>query len=209
MLVVGAGGQGCVVADALLQAHAAGGPAVIGFLDANRHLHGQTRLGLPVVGGMDALHRVDHDGLVVAIGDNAVRRDVTLSIDMDPRRLVVVCHPSSIVASDVVIGEGTMVSAAATIVTGARVGRGCIVNTGCVIDHDGVIGDWAHVAPRAVLGGQVVVGAGALVGIGAVVMPGCTIGERAVVGAGAVVTADVPARAVVVGIPAKVRATRP
>ncbi len=45
---------------------------------------------------------------------------------------------------------------------------------------------------------------GASIGTGAVVMCGVTIGEKAIVGAGAVVTHDVPAGALVVGVPARV-----
>jgi acetyltransferase-like isoleucine patch superfamily enzyme len=47
---------------------------------------------------------------------------------------------------------------------------------------------------------------GASIGSGAVILGGITIGERALVGAGAVVTHDVPADAVVAGVPARVRA---
>jgi len=42
------------------------------------------------------------------------------------------------------------------------------------------------------------------VGGGVVVVPGVEIGEEAFVAAGAVVTRDVPARAVVIGVPARV-----
>ena len=45
---------------------------------------------------------------------------------------------------------------------------------------------------------------GARIGGGAVLLPGIEIGEEAFVGAGAVVMQDVPARAVVVGNPARV-----
>ncbi len=44
---------------------------------------------------------------------------------------------------------------------------------------------------------------GADIGVNAVVLPGVTIGEGSIVGAGAVVTKDVPAYAIVAGVPAK------
>jgi UDP-2-acetamido-3-amino-2,3-dideoxy-glucuronate N-acetyltransferase len=42
------------------------------------------------------------------------------------------------------------------------------------------------------------------IGGAAVLLPGVEVGEEAFVGAGAVVTGDVPARAVVLGVPARV-----
>jgi acetyltransferase-like isoleucine patch superfamily enzyme len=47
------------------------------------------------------------------------------------------------------------------------------------------------------------IGAWADVGVNAVVLPGVTIGKGAIVGAGAVVTSDVPAFAIVAGVPAR------
>ena len=47
---------------------------------------------------------------------------------------------------------------------------------------------------------------GAAVGSGAILLGGVRIGANALVGAGAVVTADVPAGATVVGVPARARA---
>lgn len=48
------------------------------------------------------------------------------------------------------------------------------------------------------------IGKGAWIGTGAIIFPGVKVGELAIVGAGAVVLKDVPAKTVVVGIPAKV-----
>ena len=47
-------------------------------------------------------------------------------------------------------------------------------------------------------------GARCRIGGGAVLCPGVEVGEEAFVAAGAVVTKDVPARAVVMGVPARV-----
>jgi UDP-2-acetamido-3-amino-2,3-dideoxy-glucuronate N-acetyltransferase len=44
---------------------------------------------------------------------------------------------------------------------------------------------------------------GASIGSGAVILPGITIGEMSIVGAGAVITSDVPARAVIAGVPGR------
>lgn len=52
--------------------------------------------------------------------------------------------------------------------------------------------------------GKVTIKKNAWVGMGVTICPGVTIGEYAVVAAGAVVTKDVPAYAVVGGVPAKV-----
>ena len=45
---------------------------------------------------------------------------------------------------------------------------------------------------------------GCYLGAGSLILPGVTVGEKAVVAAGAVVTRDVPPRALVAGVPARV-----
>lgn len=51
---------------------------------------------------------------------------------------------------------------------------------------------------------KIVIEHDAWIGANAIILPGVTIGAFAIVGAGAVVTKDVPAYAIVVGVPAKI-----
>ncbi len=205
ILIIGAGGHAQVVADCLLRAHEGGVPAVpIGYLDDNPDLHGSSRLGLPILGGLDALDRIAHDAVVIGIGQNDVRRRVFAQLQQRGVNFTVARHPSAIIAPDVMIGPGTMICAGVIVNPGSVIGSNVILNTGCTVDHHNHIGDHAHIAPGVHLGGDVAIGAGTLVGIGATVMPQRRVGTWSVVGAGALVSSDLADRVVSVGVPARV-----
>ena len=203
VLIVGAGGHGQVVSD-IFQAQRAAGEdlEVIGYVDDDPALHGLERLGKPVVGPLAAIPRIEHDALVVAVGDNARRAHLHERLAQAAARFATAQHPSALIAQGTVVGDGSMLCAGIVIGCACRLGRGVILNTACTIDHHAWVGDFVHVAPGVHVGGDVSVGAGALLGIGAVVLPGVSIGPGAVVGAGAVVTRNVADGATVVGVPA-------
>src|SRR4051812_36773070 len=174
----------------------------VGYLDDNPSI--QTVNGGPALGAVQRWREIDHDGVVVAIGDNAVRKKHFDELKAGGGRLVTARHPATTIASDVRIDEGSMLCAGVIVNTQARIGANTIVNTAASVDHHCSIGDHVHLAPGVRLGGGVEVGEGALIGIGAVVLPGIRIGPWATVGAGAVVTSDVDAGTTVVGVPARV-----
>jgi sugar O-acyltransferase (sialic acid O-acetyltransferase NeuD family) len=198
IVIVGAGGQGAIVAD-ILRGDAAG------FVDDAPDLAGTRVLGLPVFGAIAVLGEIEHDGVIVAIGDNRTRRTVTERLVAAGERLAIAIHPFTSVSPSAAIGEGSMISAGAVVTPRAAVGTGALLNTRSSIDHDSVIGAFAHVAPGATIGANVRVGDGALIGSGATVASGIRIGARTTIGAGAVVVHDIGDDVVAIGVPARVR----
>lgn len=205
VLILGAGGHAQVIANILLRMNETFGSCCpIGYLDDNRELHGQTLLGLPVLGGMPDLPQIAYDALIVAIGDNYSRWKLFNRLQQQGVCFVIAMHPAAVIAPDVEIGKGTVIGAGVVVNPGSKIGNNVILNTACTVDHHNQIDDHVHIAPGVHSGGNVTIGEGTLIGIGATIMPHCRVGAWSTVGAGALVHADVPDHVVVVGVPAHI-----
>lgn len=199
LALLGASGHGKVVADVAL---AAGWQSVMFFDDAwpgvsvNRHW--------PVVGDTAALlGRVsEFDGVLVAIGNGAVRWRKQQVLQEAGARLATVVHPRAWVSPFALLGAGTVVMVGAVVNVDAVVGDACIINTGATVDHDCELAHAVHIGPGANVSGNVTVGACSWVGVGSTIRQGTGIGVETTVGAGAVVVRPVLDRLTVVGCPA-------
>lgn len=205
VLILGAGGHAQVVADILLQGARSGEQLrPIGFLDDDVTLTQTRYMGLPVLGDLTQIDSIEHDGVIVAIGENRVRRCLFDALEEKRVPLASAVHPGATVSPHASIGTGTMICAGVVVNVGATIGSNVILNTGCTIDHHCHVASHVHIAPGVHLAGGVTVGTGAFIGIGTAVTAGRSIGEWSTVAAGAVVTKDIPDGAVVAGAPARV-----
>ena len=141
--------------------------------------------------------------IFVAIGNNQTRQTVTHQFQKRGFHIPLIRHPTSVVAQESTIGNGTVLMAGAIVNPGTTIGQGCILNTGSSVDHDCNLGNFIHISPGARLAGTVTVKDRAWVGIGAAVRQNITIGSDVMIAAGAAVINDIEDHKVVKGVPAK------
>lgn len=105
-----------------------------------------------------------------------------------------------LIEGDVIIGDGVTIKSGVQVWDGTRIGDGAFIGPNATFTNDPF--PRSKVYPESFSG--IVVERCASIGANATILPGVCVGEYAMIGAGAVVTRDVPARAVVVGNPAKI-----
>lgn len=198
--VLGAGGHGRVVIDALQMLGYT--TAAILVRDDRPDFHGSTMLGCTV-----EVPTIPSDGLQgwvhAAVGAAAIRQRLLEQSGLPTERWLTVVHPRAAVAGSATLGPGSLVAAQAVVAACAQIQAGVIINHGAVVDHDCQVGAYTHIAPAASLGGGVLVGERVLVGAGARILPGVRIGDDVVIGAGAVVLTDIPSGQTWMGVPGR------
>jgi acetyltransferase-like isoleucine patch superfamily enzyme len=113
------------------------------------------------------------------------------------------CHEGEVeIGAKTVIGQECTISAYRHV----RIGQQCVIaDRAMFIDFDhGVVEVERPIRQQGIYMRECVVGSNVWVGYGACFLRGVRVGDNAIVGTNSVVTRDVPANAVVGGVPAKV-----
>lgn len=141
----------------------------------------------------------------IAVGNSQARRRIATQLlsQYPGLQFATLVHPLAWLASEVRLGQGSVVFAGSHINVDVCIGSHASINLACSISHDCVLGDFVSLSPGVHLPGGVILGEAVDVGTGACFRPRVSVANDAVVGAGAVVVEDLPAGCTAVGIPAR------
>lgn len=210
IVIWGIGGHGREVAQLIadIEVSQPGSWALQGFLvDDNATTRNPHPLPGPLLGGLDWwLAHPETEG-VIAVGNPAIRRQITLRLHhANPAlRFATLVHPLAWVAPSASLGQGSVVFAQSCVSAQVQVGQHASINLACTLSHDTVLGDCVSLGPGVHLCGGVHIGHDCELGAGVNVIPNVQIEPGVTVGAGAVVTRLLPAGVTAVGVPARAR----
>jgi len=203
-VIFGAGTYGQVYFHYLRDA----GINISGFLDDNEAVHGTSILGIPVIGGSEALENLSSsnvNNIYCPIGNNAVR----LRINRQARALGLITpnfvHRSAIVDSTLPKNSGIYVLPGVVIMPFVEFKNDVMISMNAKVAHHTKLEDGVFLSTGASVGASMQLQERAYIGMSATLVTGkCkTVGSGATIGAGAVVLSDIPQDSTYAGVPAK------
>jgi acetyltransferase EpsM len=210
VIILGAGGDGLVIAEAISQINKAADDSekivVQGFLD-DAYTEKSAFEQFFVYGNIDSWKSMGEEVFFIPalqkVGDmpRRIARIEDLNIPME--RWISVIHPSAVIASDIKLGAGVYIGAFCSIQPRCMIGNFSTLRAGAALGHDVSLSNHVYVGPNAVLCGKSSMQHGSHLGPGSVILDNCIVGEFAVVGVCSAVTKNVSNHAVVMGNPAK------
>ena len=203
-IIIGAGTYGEVYLTYLQEA----GIDVVGFLDDDPKFEGQEVRGVPVLGAVNLLSSLkETDGIEAVycpLGDNKLRVNflsMAQELGYDTPNYI---HPSVLISPNVTIGKGVYILLGATIMPYAIIKDFVMISMGVHLAHHTVLEEGVFLSTGCNFGASIHAHKFAYCGISSTIMTGLhELGEDCLIGAGAVVIRDVPDRAVMAGVPAK------
>lgn len=203
-VIIGAGTYGEVYLAYLQEA----GINIVGFLDDDPKYVDQEVRGIPVLGKISKLETLKEtdgvDAVYCPLGNNKLRvKFLTYARELGYETPNYI-HPSVLISPNVKIGNGVYILLGTTIMPYADIKDFVMISMGVHLAHHTILDEGVFLSTGCNFGASIHAHKYAYCGISSTIMTGLhELGEDCLIGAGAVVIRDVPDRAVMAGVPAK------
>jgi UDP-perosamine 4-acetyltransferase len=200
VIVIGGGGHARVCMDVLHQQNI----KCLGYTDLKPNSQSQEcYLGLDEIVFKFSPDEVQLINGIGKIGHDSGRKEIFKRFKECGYKFADLIHPSTIISTNVKLGEGIQIMAGCVIQTGVHIGNNTIVNSRVVLEHDCRVGDHTHISPGVIVCGGCFVGEHVHIGAGATIIQGIEVENDSLIGAGATVIRKVRSHSTVYGVPAK------
>lgn len=162
---------------------------ILGFLDDDYAKLGKEFFGYKVLGGIDMLNRLKKNtplGAVIAIREGSIRKRIV----EEQQEFVAwesIVHPTAIIASTSIIGEGSIIFPQVTVSVDSKLGKFGIYCMNSIIGNDCRLGDYVSILPGAYISEHSVIEDECILGARSCVYPHTTVGSGYEVALGAIV----------------------
>ena len=157
-----------------------------------------------VIGDLPHFFSEGYKALVIAVGDNKLRKEIYDEWVQFGFSFPTVIHQDACIDSSVSIGIANIVGPKVVLGAEVIIGENNIINSACVVEHETVVGSHCHIAPGAVICGRTVLGDEILVGANAAIIDSLVVTNKTLIGAGAVLIHSVSIEGeTLVGSPAR------
>lgn len=204
-VIIGAGTYGEVYLAYLQES----GVDVAGFLDDNVLLHGKIVRGVPVLGGTAMLKALMQthgiEAVYCPLGNNKLRVKFLSEAKELGYKTPNYIHPSVHLSPQISIADGVYILLNTSIMPYVTIKNYVMISMNANIAHHSILEEGTFISTGVNLGASIIAHKNSYIGISSTIMTGVKeLGEDCLIGAGAVIIHDVPAKAVMAGVPAKV-----
>lgn len=160
-------------------------------------------LPVPILDDPDEYVPAPGDRLVLAIGAVKARKRIAEGLLHRGARFLTCRHPTALVASSAVLGDGVIVCPFATVSANVTLDDFVLLNFYASCGHDATVGRFSVLSPYATVNGFGVLEDEVFMGTHATVAARRRVGARASISANSAALNDVPADTLVQGVPGR------